>query len=190
MFLKSYFVVHRGVLHFLIDLQTFVSMYFKSFLRKNPLSSDLFSSYYRLVESYRNESGRVCHQTILNIGFLEDLVPEQLNKIQKILSNRAEGKSDLFQEEDLVVNSYVEQFWSRIVNEKRIDLKGRTSKDVLVKASTIAHKEVREIGAEWLSYQALDQLKLASFFRRIRVESTKNTAYIHPDNRTSCLSFF
>ena len=84
MFLKSYFVVHRGVLHFLIDLQTFVSMYFKSFLRKNPLSSDLFSSYYRLVESYRNESGRVCHQTILNIGFLEDLVPEQLNKIQKI----------------------------------------------------------------------------------------------------------
>lgn len=163
MFLKSYFVVHRGVLHFLIDLQTFVSMYFKSFLRKNPLSSDLFSSYYRLVESYRNESGRVCHQTILNIGFLEDLVPEQLNKIQKILSNRAEGKSDLFHEEDLVVNSYVEQFWSRIVNEKRIDLKGRTSKDVLVKASTIAHKEVREIGAEWLSYQALDQLKLASF---------------------------
>ena len=43
-------------------------MYFKSSLRYNK-DKQQSDAYYRLVESYRNAAGRVCHRTILNIGF-------------------------------------------------------------------------------------------------------------------------
>lgn len=60
-------------------------MYFKFSGRTNPRTKK-FDSYYRLVESYRNAQGRVCHRTILNIGFIEDeLRPEQLNIIARTL---------------------------------------------------------------------------------------------------------
>ncbi|WP_198675470.1 hypothetical protein, partial [Pleomorphovibrio marinus] len=52
-------------------------MYFKFSLRKHPQSGKL-CGYYRLVESYRNADNRVCHRTILNVGFMEDATPGQL----------------------------------------------------------------------------------------------------------------
>ncbi|PZX13516.1 hypothetical protein LX69_02627, partial [Breznakibacter xylanolyticus] len=39
-------------------------------MRTNP-ETGIYSGYYRLVESYRNHSGRVCHRTLLNAGFLD-----------------------------------------------------------------------------------------------------------------------
>ncbi|PZX11244.1 hypothetical protein LX69_03199, partial [Breznakibacter xylanolyticus] len=41
-------------------------------MRTNP-ETGIYSGYYRLVESYRNHSGRVCHRTLLNAGFLDAL---------------------------------------------------------------------------------------------------------------------
>jgi hypothetical protein len=55
---------------------------------KNP-DTGIYSGYYRLVESYRNESDRVCHRTILNVGYLDSLQVEQLNLIQKIPTAKA-----------------------------------------------------------------------------------------------------
>ncbi len=58
-------------------------MYFKASGRTNP-GTKKYDSYYRLVESYRNETVRVCHRTILIVGFLDDeLTPEQLNLIAR-----------------------------------------------------------------------------------------------------------
>jgi len=148
-------------------------MYFKSSLRNNPNSNKRFSSYYRLVESYRNMYGRVCHRTILNVGFLDEAEPEpeQLNKIQKELSNRVEGKTDLFEEQDNLVIDLTEQFWERIVREKRVDIidKSQPKKiDLnLVKVDSIKHKDVREIGAEWLNLQALNQLGIVDFLTNL-----------------------
>jgi hypothetical protein len=148
-------------------------MYFKSSLRNNPNSNKRFSSYYRLVESYRNMYGRVCHRTILNVGFLDDPEPEpeQLNKIQKELSNRVEGKTDLFEEHDNLVIDLTEQFWERIVREKRVDIVDKSQPKKLdlnlVKVDSIKHKEVREIGAEWLNLQALNQLGIGDFLTNL-----------------------
>jgi hypothetical protein len=66
-------------------------MYFKGSGRYNPATNQP-GWYYRLVESYRNSDGRVCHRTMLNLGFLGGLSPEQMNVIQKILTNRVENK--------------------------------------------------------------------------------------------------
>ena len=73
-------------------------MYFKFSGRTNP-ETKKYDSYYRLVESYRNAQGRVCHRTILNIGFLEDaLTPEQLNIIARTLTDIYERKETLFKQ--------------------------------------------------------------------------------------------
>lgn len=147
---------------------TFVAMYFRVSFRINPITGKS-CGYYRLIESYRNEYNRVCHRTILNIGFI-NLVPEQLNKIQKILTLRAEGKKDLFYDEsDKEVQECIENYWDRIVSEKRIDLpeNDKVKAKRMVDVDTLRHKEAREIGAEWMSYQALDQLGIGGFLKTI-----------------------
>lgn len=141
-------------------------MYFKSTSRKNPKTGN-WTGYYRLVESYLNNEDRVCHRTILNLGYLEHLSAEQLNGIQLALTERAAGKPSLFIHEDPVVVQHIELFWERIVHEKRIDVtvEGIEKKKRLIDVDTMDHRNVREIGVEWLCYQALEQLGIKDFLK-------------------------
>ena len=143
-------------------------MYFKSFCRKNPLTG-LIDGYYRLVESYRNIEGRICHRIMLNIGFLPDLKVEQLLAIQQRLTNLVKGTPDLFAHADPVVNQYVDLFWHRLVREKKVDLSQDNPRNAekLVDVDTLEHKQVREIGGEWLGYQCLEQLGIEPFLRSL-----------------------
>lgn len=136
-------------------------MYFKSTIRKHPDTGKL-SGYYRLVESYRNADNRICHRTILNIGFMEDATPEQLNKIQKQLTEKYEHKQPLFQtEEDPVVKRYVEQLWQRIIASKKVDIPAVEKLSRMINADTLQHSNVREIGAEWICHNTWDKLQLS-----------------------------
>jgi hypothetical protein len=63
-------------------------MFFKVSMRTNP-ETGRYSGSYRLVESYRNLSGRVSNRTLLNSGHLDALTTAQINLIQKILSAKA-----------------------------------------------------------------------------------------------------
>jgi len=152
-------------------------MYFKSSGRHNPHTGKS-DWYYRLVESYRNSDGRVCHRTMLNLGFLEGegLTIGQMNMIQKILTQRVEQVQDLLFDipvsEDPLVNQYVETYYNRLVAEKRIDIPEENpgkkpfakGKDLeIIDLNSIRNKDVREIGAEWLSYQAIEQLRIRAF---------------------------
>jgi hypothetical protein len=78
------------------------------------------------VESYRNENDRVCHRTILNAGYLDELNTNQLNLIQKILTAKvANNNQPLFElpiTEDTIVIHYVNEFYNRMVADKRIDV--------------------------------------------------------------------
>ncbi|MDR2972018.1 MAG: IS1634 family transposase [Bacteroidales bacterium] len=154
-------------------------MYFKFSLRHNPATSKT-EGYYRLVESYRDERGRVSHKTLLNVGFIDKLVDiEQLNQIRRILCNRYEeslGQSQLFEikpDNEAIVNQLVEEYWGRLVNENRIDIGQQKTKPPTVKqrrmvdSESIRNFDVREIGSEWLCYQALEQLQLLGFLTKI-----------------------
>lgn len=135
-------------------------MYFKFSLRKNPDSGRL-SGFYRLVESYRNAENRVCHRTILNVGFMEDATAEQLNKIQKHLTEKYERKISLFnQDEDPLVKQYVEDFWCRIVSSKKVDIKSVEKLSQMVDIDTLQHSNAREIGAENIAFQTWEKLNL------------------------------
>jgi hypothetical protein len=94
-------------------------MYFRFSLRHNPAKGKS-DSYYRLIESYRNEKDRVCHRTLLNVGFLDDLVTiDQLNQVRRILCNRREealGNPHLFDIEnnnEEIVNELSDKFWGQ-----------------------------------------------------------------------------
>lgn len=150
-------------------------MYFKVSMRTNP-ETGIYSGYYRLVESYRNHSGRVCHRTLLNAGFLDALDATQRNLIQNILTEKAKNPNGLLfnlpMTDDPVVLKYVEAFYSQMVAEKRIDVPDQklaqdassNGKDLqLIDINSIRNKDVREIGAEWMSYQAMQQLQIGRF---------------------------
>lgn len=133
-------------------------MYFKFSLRKNPATNQP-DCYYRLVESYRNEYSRVCHRTLLNIGFI-DLEIETLNKIRRILQDRFERKTSLFEDTDELTLKWADYYWDKLIKTGKVDVsdQGFEKSKRLVDIDTLKHKDVREVGAEWMCYQALNQL--------------------------------
>lgn len=142
-------------------------------MRTNP-ATGVYSGYYRLVESYRNHDGRVCHRTVLNAGYLDGIQPEQLNQIQKILTVKAESAANpLFEipySSDPIVLQHVDEYFTRMVAEKRIDMpsapRASSKRDFQsVDVNSIKNKDVREIGAEWMCHQAVSQLGIPDFLK-------------------------
>ncbi len=147
-------------------------------MRTNP-ETKRYSGYYRLVESYRNADNRVYHRTILNAGYLDGLSTDQLNLIQKILTLKVNNHDQpLFEfpyTDDPIVIQHVEEFYNRMIAEKRIDVlveksdknEHKSRKNAhMVDVNSIRNKDIREIGAEWLTYQAMEQLQFSSFLER------------------------
>lgn len=138
-------------------------MYFKSSIRKNPAAGKM-AGYYRLIESYRNLEGRICHRTILNIGFMDESVTtDQLLKIQRQLTDRYEQRQTIFEDDDRVVRDYVEDFWQRILTSKRLDIISVAQQDRMINADTMKHSNVREVGTEWMCYTTWNTLQLTEF---------------------------
>jgi hypothetical protein len=90
------------------------------------------------------------------------------------LNQLATGKIDLFEEEDIFTKPYVNQFWEQLVESKRIDLlKIKTSVSdskstkTWVDLQSIKHNEVREVGAEWIGFQTLNNLHLQNYLSNL-----------------------
>lgn len=140
-------------------------MYFKASGRTNP-GTKKYDSYYRLVESYRNETGRICHRTVLNVGFLDaELTPEQLNQIARTLTDMYQRKQSIFPQTDALISKWVTELWGRIVGGKRLDLTSYDPNNRMVNADTLTHSNVREIGAEWMCYNTWQKLDLDKVLR-------------------------
>lgn len=188
-------VVHRGVLHHVCFMPHLSGMYFKVSMRTNP-DTGYPQGYYRLVESYRNQMGRICHRTLLNIGFV-DLGPEQLKAIQSILNDRLNRRDDLFEQQDPEVARTAEMYWQQLVAGGKIDVsdQGFAKKQRMVDVDTLTHKDAREVGAEWMCYQAIEQLQVKAFLERqnwsehqIQLALTQiisRAVYPHSELRTS-----
>ena len=97
-------------------------MYLKASFRHNPEVKDI-AAYYRLVESYRNEDDRVCHKTLLNIGFWTDATTEQKDKVVYLLNERYKNELVFFKETDVQILAWVNQFWNEMIANKTIDRK-------------------------------------------------------------------
>jgi hypothetical protein len=117
---------------------------------------------------------------MLNAGYLDGLTTDQLNLIQKILTAKvANHDKPLFElpyTDDTTVLRHVDEFYQRMVSEKRIDVfvqkkdnkAGKNIKDLqMIDLNSIRNKDVREVGAEWLSFQAMRQLQIAPFLESL-----------------------
>jgi len=154
-------------------------MYFRTTIRRNPATGEI-DSYYRLVESYRNEADRVCHRTLLNLGFLDSSINTyELNQVRRIICKRYQeikGGNELFDIQEnnpQKVIDLADKLWNELVEKDRIDIGQKPKKAPtfrerdLVFEESIRHPDVREIGGEWLCYQALEQLQMKSYLSSI-----------------------
>jgi hypothetical protein len=150
-------------------------MYFRSSIRYNP-ATDNIDSYYRLIESYRNEKDRVCHRTLLNVGFLSGVInADELNQVRRMICKRYQdikGGEELFDIQEhnpQKVIDWADKLWNELVEKDRIDIGQKQKKAPTVRSRNMVFEEsirqpdVREIGGEWLCYQALEQLRMSDF---------------------------
>lgn len=154
-------------------------MYFKVSGRHNP-KINKSDTYFRLVESFRALDGCIRQRQILAVGFLEDdLSRKQLVEIQTLLTERAEGKATLFKIEDPLVEKNTNEIWNKIISCGKLDLlqKDKQKIDEKIKRQvdidSLKHKDVREVGSEWISYQGLQQLGLSDYLRSINWKEEK-----------------
>lgn len=125
---------------------------------------------YRLCESMRIGS-KTRHNNLLNLGTLDGLEQDD----RKALANRIEslylGTNILFVAVSEKVETLAVRFYKELRKKYKKDKTGSSSiapeaipeKDLeLVDINTIQHDEVREVGAEWLCLQAIEELGIAA----------------------------
>ena len=134
--------------------------------------------YYRLCESYRDQYGRSKWRSILGLGRMETLSKEQREGFISRLNEMLKGSPGLFiAAEDTTIEDYTRDIFNKLLDMGKINMEEVVSgsrhrlfqqaeqqvKADLVKASSLRHKEVREIGSEYLCYQTSNKLKLEKF---------------------------
>jgi transposase len=143
-------------------------------------------TYYRLCESIRI-ADKTRHNNLLNLGTLGDLEEDE----RKALANRIEelylGTTSLFFQTSAKVETLAVRFYQELREKHKIDKDKHTDtrvsissqKDVkhqittdleLVDINSIEHDQVRELGAEWLCLQAIQELGIASFLASQNME--------------------
>lgn len=130
--------------------------------------------YYRLCESYRI-GGNPRHRTILNLGDLSKLPNKEDHKV---LSDRIEeivrGELPIFKSDNPIVDKLAEDYASILINQRLIDIPCKEGSHRVkepfsqsdyhtVDVNSLTHKQIREIGAEWLCKQTIEMLGLEEY---------------------------
>lgn len=138
-------------------------MFIKPFFKYNKSTRQRYTIY-SLCESYRI-NGSIRHRSIIGLGKLEELETEEEKKllgsvVESMLQNRGVIPSLFPVGEEIEKLAYC--FYSKIKSRKRYDAEDWET----VKMSTLKNKDAMEIGAEWLSKQAFDQLGIGDFLSK------------------------
>lgn len=139
--------------------------------------------YYRIKESFRDAEGRVRTRLMLAAGFLPELTTDEICDIRRGLSYLLEqsgelpGQQHLFdmnpiKEMSEIVCSYVYSFWEEMKRKGTIDAARESYEESVRKArrlvdvNTIEHTDAREVGAENVCLQAIQELQIDKFLQR------------------------
>jgi hypothetical protein len=129
--------------------------------------------YYRLCESYRL-NGKPRHRAIISLGRLDNLSSKE---DRKLLADKIEtmltGTIKLFDTQTPAsIQQYAKEFYDKIIEKQLYQVVKEPTRDNSADLSdyqdidinTIETSQVREIGAEWLVYQAIEQLQMDKMF--------------------------
>lgn len=144
---------------------------------RHNAQTDEKAPYYRLKESYRDVHGHVHSLIVLNIGFKPNLTVKNVQRIALALTERFKKRND----ENLFTENYgnlnelelakADEYWKRMRDEGGIDrfdnkeAKARSEASHYVDIDSVEHTDARNVGAEWLCKQAMDELSLEDFLR-------------------------
>lgn len=137
-------------------------MYIRKINQKNRTTGEIYTNY-RLVEGYRNQSGKVRQQVLLNLG-AGFSVPQAdwkvlTDRIEAILSSQEclfDLNPELEQEAQKIAGLITKRQASEIKPSSKQDVKQFES----VNLDSLKHSDIRPIGAEHVAYEAAKQLEL------------------------------
>jgi hypothetical protein len=141
-------------------------MFIKS-IRKYCQTEKTTHTYFRLSESYRDEYGFPRQRMVLGLGRLPEL-PDFDHKVLFLerLNELINGTPTLFSSIDVKVEELAQHYYGELKRKKKIDNVCPTADDFhTVKLNTLKNKDIREIGAESLCFQAFRQLKIDNYLR-------------------------
>jgi len=139
-------------------------MFIKS-IRKYCHAEKTTHTYFRLSESYRDEHGFPRQRMVLGLGRLPEL-PDFDQKILFLerLNELIKGTPTLFSPIDEKVEQLAQHYYGELKRKKKVDLVSPPADDFdTVDLKTLKNKNIREIGAESLCFQAFRQLKIDSY---------------------------
>jgi len=140
-------------------------MFIKTIVKTDRTTGKRYD-YYRLCESYRL-NGKPRHRTIVSLGTLQNLSTKEE---RKLLADRIEsmltGTINIFDnQENAHISKYAKEYYNKIKENQlyavpKKQANNHTSDYQTVDINTLETDDAREIGAEWLSYQAIKQLEI------------------------------
>jgi len=144
-------------------------MFIKTIVKTDKKTGKRYN-YYRLCESYRI-GNKTRHRSIVSMGKLDGI---ETKEEKKLLADTIEALIHgdtrlLFFDVDPKITKHAKAFAKRIIDEKLLDVQPEKTQPEYndiepdhqeVDLNSMRHDEVREIGAEWLCKQALEQLDL------------------------------
>ncbi len=143
-------------------------MFIKTIVKTDKKSKKRYD-YYRLCESYRL-NGKPRHRTIISLGTLENI---KVKEDRKLLADRIEdmlnATNKLFlNSKKPHIENYAVHFYNKIVEQKLHDVKKNKSENEQqhiadyqdIDLNSLITEQAKEIGSEWLVYQALKQLEI------------------------------
>ena len=145
-------------------------------------------TYFRLSESYRDECGVARQRMVLGLGRLLEL-PDFDDKIRFLerLNQLIKNEQTLFTPcLDEKIEQLAQHYYNQLKQKRKIDNVSDAKEDIeRVKLNTLKNKNIREIGAESLCYQAFQQLGIDKYLKtRHWTEEQINLAATHIISRT------
>jgi len=141
-------------------------MFFKKINRYNPKTGNR-ENYYSLVESYRNALGEPSHRTIFSLGYeVDNSLP--FNEISNKLNDLVAGRQHLFPLEEKA-EKFTWRLYHQLIKGNKLDVLNRIRTEMedweTVDLKTLTNEDVRELGAEWMCLQTLQELGIDRFLR-------------------------
>lgn len=142
-------------------------MYIRHVTQTNKKTGKRYTTY-RLVETYRNQAGKVRQTALLNLGCHFEIPQKQWKSLSDRIEDICKGQESLMGLEDglekeanriakLVIKKYsgLHHQPSQLEQEEQ-----QTTDYQNVDVNSLRHTDARKIGAEHLGYHAAEQLKL------------------------------
>lgn len=140
-------------------------MYLKT-ISKYCYTEKVIHTYYRLCESYRDEFGQTRQRMVLGMGRLLELADfeERLVFLER-LNELIKGEPSVFNATiDPKIEALAQQYFAQLNSKNRLPKSVHPRPEYeKVNLQSLKNKNIKEIGAESLCYQAFKQLKIDSF---------------------------